>query len=107
MKLIVNYDNLRDVSSDIRELDERIQNIHKEIQGLCDRVHDYWTGVDSDNFVNNFTNYINKEKFEEQEIENLSVLLDKICDVYQNKNEEWGSNMDYSVKRKKVKTYEI
>ena len=97
------------MSSDIRELDERIQNIHKEIQNLCDRIPEYWTGVDSDTFVNNFTNYINKEKYEEQEIENLPVLLDKICDVYQNKNEEWGTDMDHSIegKRKRVKTYEI
>ena len=107
MKLIVNYDNLRDVSSDIRELDERIQNIHKEIQSLCDRVHDYWTGTDSDVFVSKFTDFINNEKIEEKEIENLSVLLDKICDVYQNKNEEWGSDMNHSIERKRVKTHEV
>lgn len=107
MKLIVNYDNLRDVSSDIRELDERIQNIHNEIQNLCDRIPEYWTGKDSDEFVSKFTDFINNEKYEEKEIENLSVLLDKVCDVYQNKNEEWGSEMNRSVKRKKVKTHEI
>ena len=107
MKLIVNYDNLRDLSSDIREIDDRIQSIHKKIQELCDRVPEYWTGVDSDTFVSKFTDFINKEIYEEKEIENLSILLDKICNVYQNKNEEWGSDIDRSVERKRVKTYEI
>jgi hypothetical protein len=93
MKMRVKYNDLYKLGDYISKKDEDIKEIFNEIEQINDDIPNYWSGVDSDLFNINFTDFINTSKNNEIKIENLGILLKTVSNGYKSRDEDWDRQM--------------
>ncbi len=100
MNYEVKYDELYDLGDYIEKKDEEIRNIYNEIERLVRSIPEdkNWDGVDYRNYLNSFIGFLQDERKNELQIENLSILLKNVARFYKGNDEDWGTAMRKTVK---------
>lgn len=100
MKYEVKYDELYDLGDYIGKKDEDIKSIYDDIERLIRSIPEdkTWDGVDYQNYLNSFIEFLQKERRDELQLENLSILLRNVARFYKDNDEEWGNSMRKTIK---------
>lgn len=93
MKMRVKYNDLYKLGEYVSKQDDEIKKIFRDIEKINDDIPNYWSGVDSDLFNINFTDFINTSKNNETKIENLGILLKTVSNGYKSRDEDWDRQM--------------
>ena len=111
MNYEVKYDELYDLGNYVEQKDSEIKRIYNDIERLVRSIPEdkTWDGVDYRNYLNSFINFLQGERKNELQIENLSILLKNVAKFYEGNDEDWGSTMKSTIKNPTVqnlnKTY--
>ncbi len=105
MNYEVKYDELYDLGEYIEKKDEEIKKIYDDIESIVRSIPQdkTWDGVDYRNYLNSFVNFVQNERRDELQIENLSILLKDVAKFYKGNDEDWGNSMRKTVKNPRVK----
>ncbi len=100
MKYEVKYDDLYDLGQYVEKKDEEIKTIYNDLERLIRSIPEdkTWDGVDYRNYLNSFVNFVQRERKDELQIENLSILLKNVAKFYKGNDEDWGNAMRKTVK---------
>jgi len=93
MKLDVNYDELRELSTFVNNKYEEIDNVLKEIRSLINDVDENWKGNDATVFVTKAKNYIEKELITNAKVKDVSTILSKVSGQYETTDKEFYEKM--------------
>lgn len=100
MKYEVKYDDLYDLGQYVEKKDDEIKTIYNDLERLIRSIPEdkTWDGVDYRNYLNSFVNFVQRERKDELQIENLSILLKNVAKFYKGNDEDWGNAMRKTVK---------
>ncbi len=89
MELIVDYDRLKELGSEINEEEEKIEECLSNLLKISEDFKNCWKGKDFEEFISNIETYISNEKESAKRIKTFGDILSKVSDNYREKDYEW------------------
>lgn len=89
MKLNVNYKETNRIGCSVENKAVELNRRINELVVLIESVNDWWSGVDSANFINKSTSYLKERKAEVNEIKRVAGLIKRSSSLYGNEDVTW------------------
>ena len=93
MKLDVNYDELKELSTYVQDKYTEIGKTLNEIKDLINDVDENWKGNDATVFVTKAKYYVDKEIATNEKVNDVSTILSKVSGKYENADKEFYEKM--------------
>lgn len=93
MNLKVNYSELSQLGTDILNEDDKLYRVLERTATTIEKVGNYWSGKDSELFVEKGTKYIEEQQKERGKIQLLGIMLEKISGKYKDSDFEWEKSI--------------
>jgi uncharacterized protein YukE len=93
MKLDVNYDELKELSTYVNNKYEEIDKTLHEIKDLINDVDENWKGNDATVFVAKARYYVDKEIATNAKVKDVSTILSTVSGKYENSDKDFYEKM--------------
>ena len=93
MILKVDPDELQDVTKVMRKDVELFKREISNMENSLGVISNNWGGKDADNFIGNFSNFINKVKYIPKALESLAEISSKTSQGYVSRDEQFAKDL--------------
>ena len=93
MRLIVDKDLIKNTENNINNSYTTILNLYNNLLEKYNNISYYWQGDDADTFKNKVANYIESEKNNLENLQNLAKILNKIVNLVNNEEERFKNEV--------------
>ncbi len=91
MELKVKYDELEEIGKFLTSKSNELNTCFDNLKSIINSIDDGWKGKDSETFVKEANEYMDKKEDSFKKVEDMGKILTVISNNYKNKDREWAN----------------
>ncbi len=86
-------DKAKNFADFLKSKSEQLDSLYGDVSQLCDRIEEKYISEDSSIYLGRFRNNINKLKFENEDLHEGGIVLDKTTLLYNQQENKWAQKV--------------